>query len=83
MIVNSQKLTKKEFQIALGKRIRQLREEKNISQTELGNMCEIERSNMNRIEAGNTNPSSYLLYLLAEKLGVEASELLDFKPLNK
>ena len=82
MIANSQKLTKKEFQIALGKRIKQLREEKNISQTALGNMCDIERSNMNRIEAGNTNPSSYLLYLLAEKLGVEASELLNFKPLN-
>lgn len=83
MIANSQKLTKKDFQIALGKRIRQLREEKNISQTELGNMCDIERSNMNRIEAGNTNPSSYLLYILAEKLGVKAAELLNFEPLNK
>lgn len=82
MIANSQKLTKKEFQIALGKRIRQLREEKNISQTELGNMCDIERSNMNRIEAGNTNTSSYFLYVIAEKLGIEASELLNFKPLN-
>ena len=82
MIANSQKLTKKEFQIELGKRIRQLREEKNISQTELGNLCDIERSNMNRIEAGNTNPSSYLLYLIAEKLGIEASELLNFKSLN-
>ncbi len=72
-------MNKKEFQIALGKRIRQLREEKNISQTELGNMCDIERSNMNRIEVGNTNPSSYLLYQIAEKLNIEASELLNFK----
>lgn len=76
-------MTKKEFQISLGTRIRQLREEKNISQTDLGNMCDIERSNMNRIEAGNTNPSSYLLYLIAEKLEVEASELLNFKTLKK
>lgn len=73
-------MNKKEFQILLGKRIRQLREEKNISQTELGNMCDIERSNMNRIESGNTNPSSYFLYVLAEKLQVEASELLKFNP---
>ncbi|MBA9073505.1 transcriptional regulator with XRE-family HTH domain [Flavobacterium gossypii] len=72
-------MDKKSFQILLGKRIRQLREEKNISQTELGNLCDIERSNMNRIEAGNTNPSSYLLYQIAEKLGIEASELLNFK----
>lgn len=81
--INNQKLNKKDFQIALGNRIRQLREDKNISQTELGNLCDIERSNMNRIEAGNTNPSSYLLYVIADKLQIEASELLNFKPLGK
>ena len=76
-------MNKKDFQRALGNRIRQLREAKNISQTELGNLCEIDRSNMNRIESGNTNPSSYLLYQIAQKLEVEASELLTFKPLLK
>lgn len=76
-------MNKKDFQRALGNRIRQLREAKNISQTELGNLCEIDRSNMNRIESGNTNPSSYLLYLIAQKLDIEASELLNFKPLLK
>ena len=81
--INNQKLNKKDFQIALGSRIRQLREDRNISQTELGNLCEIDRSNMNRIEAGNTNPSSYLLYVIADKLQIEASELLNFKPLGK
>ena len=80
---NNQELNKKDFQIALGNRIRQLREAKKISQTELGNLCEIDRSNMNRIESGNTNPSSYLLYLIAQKLDIEASELLNFKPLLK
>ena len=73
-------MTKKEFQIALGKRIKQLREEKNISQTELGNLCEIERSNMNRIEAGNTNPTSYTLYRIAQKLEVDLPELFELKP---
>lgn len=77
-VINNQKLTKEDFQKALGNRIRQLREAKNISQTELGNLCNIERSNMNRIEAGNTNPSSFLLYQIAEKLGVPASDLLNF-----
>lgn len=76
--VNSQKLNKQDFQKALGNRIRQIREAKNISQTELGNLCDIERSNMNRIEAGNTNPSSYLLYVIAGKLGVDTAELLNF-----
>ncbi|MVO08560.1 helix-turn-helix domain-containing protein [Flavobacterium sp. TP390] len=54
-----------------------------MSQTELGNLCDIERSNMSRIEAGNTNPSSYLLYLFAQKLEIEASEFLNFKSLDK
>ncbi|WP_415581525.1 helix-turn-helix domain-containing protein [Flavobacterium longum] len=71
-------MNKKEFQIALGNRIRQLREQKNISQTELANLCDIERTNMNRIEAGNTNPSSFLLYTIASKLQIEASELFKF-----
>ncbi|CAM3398965.1 hypothetical protein FLLO111716_08265 [Flavobacterium longum] len=33
---------------------------------------------MNRIEAGNTNPSSFLLYTIASKLQIEASELFKF-----
>lgn len=81
-VIKNQELTKKDFQKALGNKIRQVREAKNISQTELGNLCDIERSNMNRIEAGNTNPSSYLLYMIADKLEIEASELLNFKSLG-
>lgn len=77
--VNSQKLNKKEFQIALGQRIKELREKKNISQTELGNLCDIERTNMNRIEAGKTNPTSFTLYRIAQKLEVELSELFILK----
>lgn len=75
-IINS--LTKKEFQICIGKRIKQLREEKKISQVELANLCEFERSNMSRIEMGNTCPSSYTLYKIAEHLGVEVYQLLKF-----
>ena len=74
---------KLDFQKALGKRIRQLREEKNLTQTELAHLCEFERSNMNRIENGNINPSAYVLYSISLKLNVETSELLNFKPLIK
>lgn len=73
-------MNKKEFQKALGQRIKQLREDKNITQTELAYRCEIERSNMNRIEAGNTNPSSFLVYTIAQKLEIELPELYNFKP---
>ena len=84
MAINSYKgLDKQEFQIALGKRIRQLRESKGISQVALSHLIEIERSNMSRIESGNTNPTSFLLYKIAQKLGVEPSELLNFKALKE
>lgn len=82
MINFSRVLTKKEFQILVGKRIKQLREERNLTQTDLANLCEFERSNMNRIEAGNINPSAYVLYSISLKLNVDASELLNFKPLK-
>lgn len=82
MAINRNTLNKKDFQILLGKRIRQLRESKKITQTELGNLCDIDRPNMNRIEAGNTNPSSYLLYVIANKLQVEPSELLNFETIS-
>lgn len=75
-------MTKKEFQILIGKRIRQLREERNLSQTELANLCEFERSNMNRIEMGNINPSAFVLYTISLKLNVDVQELLNFKSLK-
>lgn len=76
-------MTKKEFQILVGKRIRQLREERNLSQTELANLCEFERSNMNRIEMGNINPSAFVLYSISLKLNIDVSELLNFKALTE
>ncbi len=75
-------MTKKEFQILIGKRIRQLREERNLSQTELANLCEFERSNMNRIEMGNINPSAFVLYTISLKLNIDVYELLNFKSLK-
>lgn len=75
MNFKNHKLNKKDFQIALGNRIRQIREAKNISQTELGNLCDIERSNMNRIEAGNTNPTAYTLYKISQNLKVPLSDI--------
>jgi len=68
-------LDKKSFQVLIGKRIRQLREEKNISQIELASLCNFEKSNMSRLEAGNTNPTAYTLYKIAQNLNVPLSEI--------
>ena len=64
-----------DFQKALGKRIKELRLAKNISQAELGALCNFEKSNMNRIEAGKTCPSSYTLFKIYINLGVKLSEI--------
>ncbi|WP_312090047.1 helix-turn-helix transcriptional regulator [Chryseobacterium sp.] len=68
-------MEKLEFQFALGKRIRQLREDKNLSQAELAALCNFEKSNMNRIESGKTCPSSFTLYKISIALEVTLSSI--------
>ena len=68
-------MEKVEFQIALGKRIRQLREDKNLSQAELAALCNFEKSNMNRMESGKTCPSSFTLYKISIALEVKLSSI--------
>ncbi len=70
---------KKQLQIAIGKRIKELREQKNISQQDVAGLCNIEKSNFSRLEAGNTNPTLYTLSKIAEHLGVTLSELVDIE----
>lgn len=67
------------LQIALGNRIRQIREIKNISQQDLAAACNFEKANLSRLEAGRTNPTLVTLYKLAENLDVTLSTLMDFK----
>ncbi|WP_312900573.1 helix-turn-helix domain-containing protein [Chryseobacterium taichungense] len=68
-------MEKIDFQIALGKRIRQLREEKKMSQAELALLCHFDKPNMNRIETGKTCPSSFTLYKISISLEVKLSEI--------
>lgn len=63
----------------LGKRIREIRQSKNLSQEELANLCDVDISQINRIELGKINTSISHVFLIAEKLNVEPIELLKFK----
>jgi DNA-binding XRE family transcriptional regulator len=67
-----------EYLKKLGGRIKTIRKEKCIKQVDLAYSCDIEKQSMSRIEAGNTNPSVLLLRKIAELLGMEVKELLDF-----
>lgn len=61
-------MNKEDLLIAIGKNIKKIREEKNISQAELAARCNYEKSNMSRIESGKTNLTIGTLLNIAESL---------------
>ena len=68
----------KSFIIAFGKRVKELRNAKRISQERLALEAGFELSQIYRIESGTVNTSISHLAKIAEVLKVTPSELLDF-----
>ena len=69
----------------VGERIKQIREEKGITQDNLGiamnldrprTIKEYDKSNVSRLESGKTNPRIFTLYRVSEALGVPLEVLL-------
>lgn len=69
---------KSEILKLVGKRIKEVRESKGISQVELVGKMQgiIDPTNISRIESGRTNPTIFTLFRIAEALEVEAAVLL-------
>jgi transcriptional regulator with XRE-family HTH domain len=61
------------------KRIRELRRQKNLSQTELGKIVGLHYTHISRYERGLSIPASDTLKRLAEGLGVTADYLIEGK----
>ena len=59
-----------EIQKWVGSRIRALREEKNLSQEALADLCGINRSHMGKIERGEVNLGVATLFSITAKLEV-------------
>ncbi|QFT87952.1 hypothetical protein FIU87_04720 [Bacillus sp. THAF10] len=55
--------------------IKQLREEKGISQGKLGELCNVSRQTINAIENEKYDPSLQLAFDLAKHLGITVDEL--------
>ncbi|WP_126652974.1 helix-turn-helix domain-containing protein [Chryseobacterium aureum] len=72
-------MEKSEILKLIGKRIKELRIQKGISQADLVGRMEgnIDPTNISRIEAGRTNPTVITLYRIAEALEVDIKALLD------
>lgn len=74
-------MDKSEILKLVGKRIKELRESKGISQVELvGRMNgEIDPTNIPRIESGRTNPTVFTLFRIAEALEISPKDLIDIE----
>lgn len=72
-------MNKEDLLINIGKNIKKIREEKNISQAELAARCNYEKSNMSRIESGKTNLTIGTLLNIAESLDTTIMHIIDIK----
>jgi len=69
-------MDKKELSKFIGKKIKEIREKKKISQEELGGRAGLHRTYIGYIEGGRYTPSIYTIYKIAKALGVELKELV-------
>ena len=67
-----------EFMVAFGNRIKKVRATHEMSQYELADKANVERSQVARIERGTVNASLGTAKLLAQGFGITLSELVDF-----
>jgi len=67
----------KEFYIKLGERIRNLRKEQKLSQSDLGYKSDLDKSVIQRLEMARTNPTVKTLLKIADGLDITLSILCD------
>ena len=71
-------MEKEVFLKKLGKRIKQLRKEQNISQAELARRCFKDRQYIELIENSKVNPTVYTLHIIATALNIKIEEILKY-----
>ena len=69
-------MTTDERMIAFGKRVREVRRSKRISQEKLAEMAAIDRSYMGNIERGEKNITLKKAYEICDALGIEIKDLV-------
>lgn len=69
---------KETLQQKVGKRIQEIRIQKDISQRELALKCGFEKSNMSRLEKGHSNATLSTLEKVCEALQIDFIELFKF-----
>ncbi|MGA4440557.1 helix-turn-helix domain-containing protein [Psychrobacter celer] len=69
-------MTTDDRMIAFGKRVREVRKGKGISQEKLAEMAGIDRSYMGNIERGEKNVTLKKVYEICDALGVDINDLV-------
>ena len=63
--------------ILIGERIKSIRENIGLTQQQVSDECDFEKSTISRIESGRTNITIKNLYKLSKALGVKIKDLVD------
>ena len=71
-------MQEKRFFKVLGDRIAQFRKERGLTQQELADLCEMERSAIARLEGGTENITASTLLKLSKALTVPLKKFFDF-----
>lgn len=69
---------KEKIIIAFGKRIKELRLKKNLTQEQFAQLCGLHKNYIGMIERGERNPSLINIDIIAEAFGISISELMRF-----
>lgn len=59
--------------------VRKLREERGLTQKQLGEQVHVSRQAINAVETGKFDPSLWLAYDIAQLFGMSIEEVFDFK----
>jgi len=69
-------LDSEQLYIAIGSRIKRIREAADMTQEDLARILELKRTSITNIERGNQKPTLDTLYRLCERFGLEISKLI-------
>ncbi|MBR1943028.1 helix-turn-helix transcriptional regulator [bacterium] len=69
--------------VLLGKRIKEIRESKNIKQVELANMIDIEPTNLSKIEKGVHLPKDETINKILNALNTDINNLFEFEHIKE
>jgi transcriptional regulator with XRE-family HTH domain len=68
-------MSESQLLIHLGRKIKESRTSKKMTQDELAGICGFEKARISRMENGHVNPTILSLYKICKALGIEIKEL--------